>query len=162
MACQLLAGGDEVGLLVLFDTYADNPKPVKRSLLDLLRHPTPARLRLLPEAVRKKVLRTIRMWRLPAHLKNVLRTSARAAGQYRLQPYGGKATLLRAGDTWRASEDPRAGWDRLVRELKTIDVPGAHFDILREPHVSQLAECLKGCIDGATLGESEVLVRNVG
>ena len=162
MACQLLAAGDEVGLLVLFDTYADNPKPVKRSLLDLLRHPTPARLRLLPEAVRKKVLRTIRMWRLPAHLKNVLRTNARAAGQYRLQPYGGKATLLRAGDTWRASEDPRAGWDRLVRELKTIDIPGAHFDILREPHVSQLAECLKGCIDGATLGESEVLVRNVG
>ena len=74
-------------------------------------------------------------------------TNARAAEQYRLRPYGGKATLLRAGDTWRASEDPRAGWGELVGELETIEIPGAHFDILREPHVSQLAECLKGCID---------------
>ena len=30
MACQLVAGGEEVGLLVLFDTYASNPEVGKR------------------------------------------------------------------------------------------------------------------------------------
>ncbi len=161
MACQLLARGEEVGLLVLFDTYAGNRKPANQSLLDLLRHPTRAQLQRLPAALGKKVRRTIRMWRLPEHLKNVLRTNARAAEQYRLQPYGGKATLLRAGDTWRMSEDPRAGWDQLVGELETIEIPGTHFDILREPHVSRLAECLKGCIDGASLVEPEAPISSV-
>jgi amino acid adenylation domain-containing protein len=161
MACQLVARGEEVGLLVLFDTYAGNVKSANESLLDLLRHPTWAQLRQLPQALRKKVRRTIRMWRLPQALKNVMNTNARAAEQYRLRPYSGKATLLRAGDTWRVSEDPRAGWGELVGALETIEIPGGHMDILREPHVSRVAESLKGCIDGARLGEAEVLVRNV-
>jgi hypothetical protein len=35
------------------------------------------------------------------------------------------------------------------------------MDILREPHVSSVAESLKGCIDGARRGEAELLARNV-
>jgi thioesterase domain-containing protein len=101
------------------------------------------------------------MWRLPQALKNVMNTNARAAEQYRLRPYSGKATLLRAGDTWRASEDPRAGWGELVGALETIEIPGGHMDILREPHVNSVAESLKGCIDGARRGEAELLARNV-
>jgi aspartate racemase len=161
MACQLVARGEEVGLLVLFDTYAGNVKSANESLLDLLRQPTWAQLRQLPQALRKKVRRTFRMWRLPQALKNVMNTNARAAEQYRLRPYSGKATLLRAGDTWRASEDPRAGWGELVGALETIEIPGGHMDILREPHVSRVAESLRGCIDGARMSEGEVLVRNV-
>ncbi|MGB6679645.1 MAG: amino acid adenylation domain-containing protein, partial [Terriglobales bacterium] len=53
MACQLVARGEEVGLLVLFDTYAGNVKSANESLLDLLRHPTWAQLRQLPQALRK-------------------------------------------------------------------------------------------------------------
>jgi thioesterase domain-containing protein len=49
----------------------------------------------------------------------------------------------------------------LVRALETIEIPGGHMDILREPHVSRVAEILKGCIDGAHMSEAEVLVRNV-
>ena len=161
MACQLVARGEEVGLLVLFDTYASNVKSANESLLDLLRHPTWAQLRQLPQVLRKKVRRTFRMWRLPQALKNVMNTNARAAEQYCLRPYSGKATLLRAGDTWRASEDPRAGWGELVGALETIEIPGGHMDILREPHVNRVAESLKRCIDGTRQGEAELLVRNV-
>jgi aspartate racemase len=159
MACQLAAAGEEVGLLVLFDAYARNPKPVNESLLDLLRNPAWAKLRQLPEALRKKVRRTIRAWSLPKHLINVRLTNARAAEQYRLRPYSGKVTLLRAGHTWRVSEDPNNGWTPLVGALETIEIPGGHVDILGEPHVVRLAECLKACIDGASLGEPEVLTR---
>jgi len=161
MACQLLARGEGVSLLVLFDTYASNPKPVNESLLELLRHPSWAKLRQLPTALRKRVRRTFRAWQLPEHLKKVGRTNARAAEQYCLRPYRGKATLLRADDTWRVSEDPYAGWGALVGALETVEIPGTHMEILRQPHVGRLAECLKGCIDGASLGEPEVLVRNV-
>jgi thioesterase domain-containing protein len=101
------------------------------------------------------------MRRLPENLQNVMRTNAHAAEQYRLRPYSGKATLLRAGDTWHVSEEPYAGWGQWVGELETIEIPGAHMDILREPHVSRLAECLKGCIDGASLGEPELPVSNI-
>jgi len=161
MACQLLERGEEVNLLVLFDTYASNPKPVNESLLDLLRHPTLAQVQRLPQALRKKVRRTIRAWRLPEVLKKVGRANAHAAEQYRLRPYRGKATLLRASDTWRVSDDPYAAWKQLVGELETIEIPGTHMEILREPHVSRLADYLKGCIDGVGVGESENLLRNV-
>jgi thioesterase domain-containing protein len=77
-----------------------------------------------------------------------------------LQPYSGKATLLRAGDSWRASEDPYAKWSELVGALETIQISGAHMDILREPQVGRLAECLKGCIDRASVAEPELLVGN--
>ncbi len=164
MACQLLDRGEEVGLLVLFDTYASNPKPVNESLLDLLRHPSAAQVLRLPEALRKKIRRTIRAWRLPEVLKNVGRSNAHAAELYRLRPYRGKATLLRAGDTWRASDDPYAAWGELVATLETIKIPGTHMDILREPQVKDVAECLKSCIDTTVAGldEPEVLVRNAG
>ena len=161
MASQLLSRGEDVSLLVLFDTYASNPKPANKSLLDLLLHPTWAQLQQLPQALRKKIRRTILAWRLPEALKKVMRTNAHAAEQYRLQPYSRKATLLRAGDTWRVSEDPYAKWGQLVGTLETVAIPGAHMDMLREPHVSRLAELLKGCIDGAALDEPEVLTRNV-
>jgi amino acid adenylation domain-containing protein len=160
MACQLLSHGKEVGLVVLFDTYASNPKPLKESWLEILLHPTWATLQRLPDEFRRKVRRTYLAWRLPEDLKKVMRTNAQAAEHYRLGSYGGKAILLRAGDTWRASEDPYAKWGELIAELETIKIPGAHMDILRDPHVGRLAERLKHCIDDATLNESKVLARN--
>jgi thioesterase domain-containing protein len=162
MACQLVSRGEEVSLVVLFDTYASNPTPLKESLLEMLLHPTWAPLQQLPEEVRRKVRRTYLAWRLPEDLKKVMRTNAQAAEHYRLRPYGGKAILLRADDTWRASDDPYARWKELIAELETVKIPGAHMDILREPHVSRLAERLKSCIDAAALDEPKVLARNAG
>jgi amino acid adenylation domain-containing protein len=161
MARQLRAGGEEVGLLVLFDTYATNPKPV--GLGDLLRGQV--KLTQLPDELRRKVRRTFLAWRLPEILKKIMRSNAQAGARYRLQPYDGKAVLLRAGDSWRVGEDPYAAWGRLVGELEVIQIGGAHMDILREPQVGDLAESLKACLDaagGARMNEPELLVRNAG
>jgi aspartate racemase len=148
MARQLVDRGEEVGLVALFDTYARNLKPV--SLLDLLRNPGQVRITQVPTAIRKKIRRTILALRLPEVLKKVGRTNAQAADKYRLQPFGGRAVLLRAEDTWRVGEDPYAAWHHLVAELETVEIRGAHMDILREPQVSHLAERLKRCIDGTS------------
>jgi len=150
MAQQLVAAGEEVGLVVLFDTYATNPKSVSESLKDLLFHPTWSHVKRLPSELRKKVRRTWKGVRLPEYLKKVMRTNARAADHYVLRPYQGKTILLRAGDTWRVADDPYAAWTRYVAELETIQIRGTHMEILREPNVSTLAERLKNCIHGAS------------
>jgi amino acid adenylation domain-containing protein len=162
MAQQLIAAGEEVGLVVLFDTYATNPKSVNESLLDLLLHPTWTHIKMLPSELRKKIRRTWIGVRLPDYLKKVMRTNAQAAEQYVLRPYSGKVILLRAGDTWRVADDPYAAWTKFVTELETIQIRGTHMEILREPNVSTLAERLKSCIHGATesVAEQELLASN--
>jgi len=150
IAHQLVAAGEEVGLVVLFDTYASHPKSVNESLKDLLLHPTWTHVKKLPSEVRKKVRRTWNAIRLPEYLKKVGRANAQAAEQYVISPYEGKAILLRAGDTWRVADDPYAAWSQYVKNLETIHIRGTHMEILREPNVSSLAEKLKACIHGAT------------
>ncbi|MGC2475198.1 MAG: amino acid adenylation domain-containing protein [Candidatus Sulfotelmatobacter sp.] len=150
MAQQLVAAGEEVGLVALFDTYATAPKSVNESLRDLLFHPTWTHVKRLPAELRKKVRRTWNGMRLPEYLKKVMRTNARAADHYVLRPYEGKTILLRAGDTWRVADDPYAAWTQYVAELETIQIRGTHMEILREPNVSTLAERLKNCIHGAS------------
>jgi amino acid adenylation domain-containing protein len=164
MARQLRLQGEDVGVVVLLDTYASNPKPVK--FTDLLRDPSQVKLNQLPTELRKKFRRTLLAWRLPEVLKKVMRTNAHAVEQYRLQPYSGKVVLLRAGDSWRVAEDPYGKWAQLIGELETFEIGGAHMDILREPQVGLLAERLKACIDaaaaaGSGLGEAELLAGNI-
>jgi thioesterase domain-containing protein len=155
----LVAADEEVGLVVLFDTYATNPKSVNESLKDLLLHPTWAHIKKLPSEVQKKIRRTWNAVRLPEYLKKVGRANAHAAEQYVIRPYEGKTILLRAGDTWRVADDPYAAWSQYIGGLETIQIRGAHFEILREPNVSSLAERLKSCIHSATekAEESEVV-----
>ncbi len=155
MAHQLLAAGEDVGLVVLFDTYASNPKSVNESMKDLLLHPTWTHLKRLPSELRKKIRRTWIGMRLPEYLKRVMRTNAHAAEQYALRPYHGKTILLRAGDTWRVADDPYAAWANFVGDLETIQIRGTHMEILREPNVSTLAERLKNCIHSASEGAAE-------
>lgn len=162
IAQQLIAAGEDVGLVVLFDTYASSPKSVNESLKDLLLHPTWTHIKRLPSELRKKFRRTMIGLRLPEYLKKVMRTNAHAAEQYALRTYNGKVILLRAGDTWRVADDPYAAWTQYVSELETIQIRGTHMEILREPNVSTLAERLKSCIHGASesLDEAELLASN--
>jgi amino acid adenylation domain-containing protein len=158
MAQQLVARGEEVALVVLFDTYARSPKPV--SLKDFVQHP--AQLLKLPTEIRKKIRRTLLARRLPEVLKKVMRTNAQAAEHYHLKPYEGRAVLLRAGDALRTADDPYAEWNQLVAGLETIEIRGAHMDILREPQVAHLAERLKDAIAGSSLRHRELLTESVG
>ncbi|HEY6168610.1 MAG TPA: alpha/beta fold hydrolase, partial [Verrucomicrobiae bacterium] len=67
--------------------------------------------------------------------------------KYRPQPYAGRVTLLRmGGHQLLCSFDPQYGWGELARGGVTVRViPGAHENILEEPHVEVVAEELKRC-----------------
>ena len=153
MAQQLLARGEEVGLLVLFDTYPGDLKSVSASLASLLLRPSWRHLSYdLPKAIRKRIRRTFRGWRMPQHLSEVRDSNRAAADRYVLRPYPGKATLVRAVEQSlrSGSDDPHAAWKSLVSNLEVHSIPGNHYEILVEPQVECLAACLKACIDKAS------------
>ncbi|MGA8489219.1 MAG: amino acid adenylation domain-containing protein [Terriglobales bacterium] len=151
MAQQLRAAGEEVGLVVLFDTYPGNLKPVTTSFIKLLLQPSRQHLlHDLPKAARKKIHRTFLGLRVPRLLKHVRSSNKNAADHYILKPYNGKATLLRATEvSLRSMDDPHAAWSGLVGSLEIRDIPSDHYGILVEPQVGQLAQTLKDCIDQA-------------
>jgi amino acid adenylation domain-containing protein len=151
MAQQLRAGGQEVGLLVLFDTYPGNLKAVGTSLIELLLHPTWQHwVHDLPRIARKRIRRSLRNWRVPQVLRDVRDSNATAADRYELRPYAGKAALIRAAEkSLRSSQDPLAAWNGLISNLDIHEIPGDHYDMLVEPQVNTLAECLKSCIEKA-------------
>ncbi len=151
MAQQLRAGGEDVGLLVLFDTYPGNLAAEDNSFLGLLIHLNWRNLfRDLPKVVEKRIRRRMKWWRrrVQPALWDVRNSNTAAHNSYVLRPYEGRGTLLRAGKkSLRGSKDPHAAWNGLIANLEIHEIPGDHFDILVQPHVNRLAECLKSCVD---------------
>jgi len=154
IAQQLRASGQDVGLLVLFDTYPGNLKAVGTSLIQLLIHPTWRHwVHDLPRVAGKRIRRAMKNWRVPQVLRDVRSSNTMAADHYVLRPYAGNATLIRAAEkSLRSSEDPLAAWHGLVAALEVHEIPGDHYEILVDPQVNSLAARLKACIDGARAG----------
>jgi len=163
MAQQLRLRGEEVGLLVLFDTYPGDLNPVGTSLVKLLLKPSAQHLfHDLPVALKKRIRRTWRGWRLPKVLQNVRNMNRAAADHYILRAWPGKATLVRATEqSLRSSFEPHAAWTGLLDNLEVHEIPGDHNGILRAPQVEKLAECLKICIDKARLACEQVTIPTV-
>jgi len=149
MAQQFRAMDEEVGLLVLFDTYPVNLKNVSASVVQLLLTPSWRHwVHDLPSKAVKRVRRAVKNRNVPQFLRDVRDSNAGAAERYTLRPYAGKATLIRAGEkSLRSSGDPHAAWPGLVGELEVHEIPGDHYEMLIVPQVEHLAECLKSCIN---------------
>ncbi|MDZ8228014.1 amino acid adenylation domain-containing protein [Nostoc sp. ChiVER01] len=48
------------------------------------------------------------------------------------------------------TDDPLLGWGKCSSQpIKTVEVPGNHFSMFTEPHVQELANQLKNCLDQA-------------
>jgi aspartate racemase len=149
MAQQLRAMGEDVGLLVLFDTYPGNLKTVTASVIRLLLSPSWQHWgHDLPSKAIKRFRRALRNRNVPKFLMEVRDSNAAAADRYRLRPYAGKATLIRAAEqSLRSSGDPHGAWHGLVHTLEIHEIPGDHYEMLVAPQAERLAECLKVCID---------------
>lgn len=65
---------------------------------------------------------------------------------YRPRPYQGTLTLLRARE--RHDRDPASGWQQIVaaEQLTVIEVPGDHYTLIRQPHVTELAAIVGRCL----------------
>jgi aspartate racemase len=161
MAQQLVAQGQQVGLLALFDTNIEMGRkllPFRQLVANLLRLPLPE----LMEKVNGIVERKLRVLRYGNHYQpyiycpEALFATAKA---YTPKSYSGRVNLFKAMDAFfirYQNNPPEIGWRKFVNgELEIHEVPGSHLGILEEPNVQILAEKLRVCMDKA-LGNFEV------
>jgi amino acid adenylation domain-containing protein len=92
---------------------------------------------------------------LPRALRDVTEFNSLAVRKYVPQVYGGRVTLFWASGDLRSSNDLVEGWRALAGGgIEVHEIPGSHLDIVKEPHVQDLAKKLSGC-----LGRAEAIER---
>jgi thioesterase domain-containing protein/acyl carrier protein len=136
MARVLLAAGEEVAIVAVFDTEgrskpkeASGWKRLKRAV-KRLRQARTARPRELEESY---------AWRL-----------RQAGKRYRPEPFPGTVTLFTT-DAGRAQSEQN--WGALTEgRLEIESIPGEHSTAMREPHVRVVAERLEARLAQASLG----------
>ncbi|MET0647786.1 MAG: amino acid adenylation domain-containing protein [Pyrinomonadaceae bacterium] len=180
MARQLVAAGEEPGLLCILDTYlgeerpapdgdAADPQPDKpvmdwtEMLLWFARHTSSVSAEDLRRfgTLEEQVSYAIEHGVLPYNLD--LSTALRyiksgedntwAKRRYVPRPYQGRIVLLRAlrGHVLKSPE-PTLGWGRVAAGgLDIYDVPGDHLNMLERPYVQTVADMIKACLRGRGL-----------
>jgi thioesterase domain-containing protein len=173
IAQQLRVAGEQVALVVLFDTASAYSFAERiRLRLRALKHSSPgARLRCLTRSAWVKVRRHVTEWHKNAerpvgkvkHL-NAIPVSAeqrgvyvemafvRAVNSYRPRAYPGRVTLFRAqhpgDDGYEHASD--YGWSDYAQDgIDIYDVAGTHTTIFDRANVRALAEKLDACIRAA-------------
>lgn len=163
MARQLVDAGDEVALVVLFDTQA-LPTPRQRGPQDHLasmRSLSPwNRLRYITRGVRRRVRRVAKqallryyLWRgekLPDTfgMRNFYfyPMHAEANREYQPLPYPGELVIIgRQG----SAQTHRETWGALVDGVVIHEIEGGHHDLMNEPHVADVAQHLQRYLDMA-------------
>jgi len=167
MARQLRAEGHEIALLALLDTYPARPARLAQRLAchaTNLNRLSPRekfeyvvdKARFVPRKIKGRVWRPIYDslqkfgWTLPRVLHSVTEFNSLAAHRYVPQAYDGKATLFWASGDLRASNDLVEGWRALaIGGIEVQEIPGNHLNIIKEPHVAELANKLTECLERA-------------
>jgi amino acid adenylation domain-containing protein len=85
---------------------------------------------------------------LPRMLKDVKEFNSLAVREYVPQVYDGKVTLFWASEDLRTSIDLVEGWRVLAGGgMEVHEIPGSHLDIVKEPHVGEVAKKLGSCLE---------------
>jgi hypothetical protein len=177
LAQQLLAHGESIRMLALFDTIpetADDPnwadKPggeygVDLSLEELSRLGPDEQLPYLwQHALRLGLIESS----VPvpfAHqvlddLTRIFHHHMTLVDHFVIRRYSGRITLFRPSDAPVAVPTPHdRGWGRLAAEVEVHFVPGQHHSMVGEPHVRELARTLDACLRQAD--EKEAAPRRV-
>jgi thioesterase domain-containing protein len=87
---------------------------------------------------------------IPPEIRRLMEIELAAFQQYRVRPYAGRVTLMRAkAQPLFCSHDPAMGWGGLAQGgIDIIPCPGSHHTLLREPHVRGLAAQLRAHLEG--------------
>ncbi|HEV7799008.1 MAG TPA: amino acid adenylation domain-containing protein, partial [Pyrinomonadaceae bacterium] len=87
---------------------------------------------------------------LPRAFRDIKEFNSLAVRAYRPQVYDGPVTLFWASTDLRTSIDLVEGWRALAGGgIDIHEIPGSHLDIIKEPHVGELANKLSACLDHA-------------
>jgi amino acid adenylation domain-containing protein len=87
---------------------------------------------------------------LPKTLRDVKEFNSLAVRNYVPEVYEGSITLFWASEDLRTSKDLVEGWRALAGGgMEVHEISGTHLDIIKEPHVSDLAAKLRACLTNA-------------
>lgn len=137
MAQQLAQAGDEVPMLSVIDTYA--PALHGKAIETDKRFYTPLK-NMIYRWIVQRALRNDGT--VPTRFRNfhIIDTYDRAVLAYKPKPWKGALTVLKAKDSWGPQS---MGWESLVTGRLDVQVlPGDHYNIIKEPHVQELARAL--------------------
>jgi amino acid adenylation domain-containing protein len=156
MAQMLAARGEEVSLLALFDTYPGRMAPRRAGLKSLLSLPLREQLSFAWKKgsfVLGTLGKRLELQFLPRALRNVRQACARAAAEYRIQPYRSRITLFRVREkSVDTLHDPYAiWWDLAAGGIDLREIDGDHLSLLKEPQVGLLARELSDCLRDAMI-----------
>jgi amino acid adenylation domain-containing protein len=165
MARQLHAAGQQVALLILFDT--DNPAMPRRryTMWERLRQhtlllkntslrqklqTTVGRVKSHANRWRKSLLKQASIGRQPSlyEIFGTERILHRAQAAYRPQPYPGKVTLILPENDFEGYELlPDRGWTELSDGgIEIHHIPGGHGSMFKRPYVDYLADRVTTCL----------------
>ena len=144
MAQQLTKAGERVPLLVLFDTYAP------QLFAEVMRNE-----QKFHEPLKKVLMRRAAKWylekgkALPPKLRHfhIIDSYDQATNRYTPEPYEGNVLMIKA----RASAGPSdMGWHAYAKgSFHTVETPGDHYNMIKEPHVRTLARLVEEGIERA-------------
>jgi amino acid adenylation domain-containing protein len=84
---------------------------------------------------------------LPRALRDVTEFNSLAVREYIPRVYSCRVTLFWASGDLRSSNDLVEGWRALAGGgIEVHEIPGSHLDIVKEPHVQDLAKKLNFCL----------------
>jgi thioesterase domain-containing protein len=164
MACLLVDAGESVSLLALLDAGVPDVDESPRDAIDLVVELASQHLDIDPrelgdvegEARFEAVLALAQRSGKLAHevdmrwvrwLAEGYRLSTEAVQKYRPRPYDGHLTLIRAAEHRHRTTDDTMGWAALASGGVDVHwVPGAHYNIVHQPHVLAVAEALRACL----------------
>jgi acyl-CoA synthetase (AMP-forming)/AMP-acid ligase II/thioesterase domain-containing protein/acyl carrier protein len=145
VAQQLARAGQEIGLLLIWETLA--PRYYRnRALWRVVQQ-----IRTLIQTGAIFRLGRMQLGELARH-ERVEYSIFRSVGRYEPQPYPGRVILIRAREQPPRYQDPTVGWAELVTGgLETRVVPGNHVTYLRR-HFGEFAAEVKTCVERARRG----------
>ena len=163
MARQLEAEGIELPILVMMDQAApvDDEDPEESAATDVLYDAmrgldAPSFEEFVSLTRQEQVECILDRWKrghvVPkdsdveyvSRFLTTIQNNIQAVRDYRPGPYSGRVLILRARGSAREGEPLDLGWsEHLSRQPDVVIVPGTHEDMLREPHVREVAAVVR-------------------
>jgi thioesterase domain-containing protein len=147
IAQQLMADGQQIGLLALFDTYIE-PREQKRASISQVCFRI-WKLGITEFLYRLKLAVMGKIWEIKvAYFQPIDYPQSSFYTRYKPQPYSGKIVLFQAMNPsiLYNVDPPELGWRKYAKNLEIHEIPGTHTGILEEPGVQIIAEKLASYI----------------
>ncbi|MCB7162458.1 amino acid adenylation domain-containing protein [Bacillus subtilis] len=150
IAQQLQKAGEKVDMLALFDTVLPGQQKLRTKLKHIVdtvnygarKFNFNSRRQRTNNDDRKDTIFNFSLEQMKRRIR-VYRANMKACGCYTPQVYNNSIVLFRTSDTNNGTN----GWEKHVREVNVIDVPGNHFTMLDSPNVKDLGEKLRDLLD---------------